>query len=52
MGIIVHPMKLPNPQVDSFQKFWTSEPENTGTVSFPDHFSPHGKNRSGERPIP
>ena len=21
-------------------------------VSFPDHFSPHGKNRSGERPIP
>jgi len=21
-------------------------------VSFPDHFSPHGKNSSGERPIP
>ena len=21
-------------------------------VSFPDHFSPHGKNWSGERPIP
>ena len=36
--------------MDTIQAYFTVQA--LPPVSFPDHFSPHGKNWSGERPIP